>query len=472
MKTARRLLTVFLITVSCGRQERLAPYTAAQADAIYHHADSLLRSGNVAVGHAGMQQALDIYRTLPGCEKRQSLCLYQLAIEYFNQRDTAALSGILAQMKALSDANPSDKSIAYDYYSVLSSEFTARLEENPDDTKLRDKMMETMKMAAAAMECIPPEQWIQYQIEPVWAWYNIAVAYDLYFHPPVTDSISNYLAKADAVRFYPGQDARGEMETFISIEDLRAWQKYHEGDYAGAKASMDSVLSVIAKVEERSPNTVITERGEAYSFYVQLYSTLGQYRKALEYQQLLEENNRRRYDVERLSQLHDVSERYQNEKKQAEIERLQTQSRWRLWLILWLILLLGALILAYILYRRTAEQKLYEAALEAESRTAEAQAGSLILERLKADIGSLPATNPYREDALKAFSVADLGKQAERVFAQAEKPLSNMDRKYLFCLLAGLDAKQIGGLFNIETESVYTVRYRLRRKFPKGALPV
>lgn len=82
---------------------------------------------------------------------------------------------------------------------------------------------------------------------------------------------------------------------------------------------------------------------------------------------------------------------------------------------------------------RTAEQKLYEAALEAESRTAEAQAGSLILERLKADIGSLPATNPYREGALKAFSAADLGKQAERV---------------------------------------YTVRYRLRRKFPKGALPV
>ena len=78
---------------------------------------------------------------------------------------------------------------------------------------------------------------------------------------------------------------------------------------------------------------------------------------------------------------------------------------------------------------RTAEQKLYEA----ESRTAEAQAGSLILERLKADIGSLPATNPYREEALKAISVADLGKQAE---------------------------------------SVYTVRYRLRRKFPKGALPV
>ena len=303
-------------------------------------------------------------------------------------------------------------------------------------------------------------------------WYNIAVSYDLYFDPPVTDSIAEYLAKAEQVRFYPGQDERGEMETFISTEDLRAWLKYREGDYAAAKASMDSVLAVIGRVEELSPNTVITERGEAYSFYVELYSALGQYDKALEYQQLLEENNRRRYDVERLAELHDVSERYQNEKKQAEIDRLQTLSRWRLWLILGLVLLLGALILAYILYRRNAEQKLYEAALEAENRMAEADAAHLILEKLRSDIAALPAANPWRDLALEALWKPGLQKQVERAFASADQPLSNMDRKYLYCFLAGLNAKQIAGIFNIETESVYTVRYRLRRKFPKGILPV
>ena len=472
MKLLRVLLLAVLTVAACGRQGRLPSGSVAEANAIYHHADSLLRSGNVAEGHAGIQKALDIYSSLPGCEKRQSLCLYQLAIEYFNQRDTAALAGILEQMKALADGNPSDKSIAYDYYSVLSSEYTARFEENPDDLSLRDRMLETMKAAAAAMECIPAEEWIRYQIEPVWAWYNIAVAYDLYFDPPVTDSISKYLAKAEAVRFYPGQDARGEMETFISTEDQRAWLKYYEGDYAGARASMDSVLATLEKVEELSPNTVITERGEAYSFYVEMYSALGQYEKALEYQQLLEENNRRRYDVERLAELHDVSERYQNEKKQAEIERLRTLSRWRLWLIMGLVLLLGATALVYILYRRNAEQKLYEAALEAENRMAEKDAANILLEKLKADIASLPASNPHRAAALEALSRPGLQKQAERAFASAEKPLSNMDRKYLYCLLAGLSVEQIGGLFNIETDSVYTVRYRLRRKFPKGMLPL
>jgi len=472
MKRSLILLLSFLAAAACGRQDPQPSDLAADASAIYLHADALLRSDNVAEGHAEMQRALDLYRALPGCERQQSLCLYQLAIEYFNQRDTAALAGILEHMKALADGNPSDKNIAYDYYSVLSSDYTARFEDNPDDLSLRDKMLETMKRAAEAMEGIPAEEWKQYQIEPVWAWYNIAVSYDLYFDPPVTDSVSKYLEKAEQVRIYPGQDALGEMETFISTEDLRAWLKYGKGDFAGAKASMDSVLAVIEKVEEMSPNTVITERGEAYSFYVEMYSSLGQYDKALEYQQLLEENNKKRYDVQRLSELHDVSERYQNEKNQAEIERLQTLSRWRLRLILVLALLLGALVLAYFLYRRNAEQKLYEAALEAENRMAEAEAANLILEKLKADISSLPATNPCRESALEALSKPGLQKQAELVFSSAEQPLSQMDRKYLYCFLAGLGTEQVGVLFNIETASVYTVRYRLRRKFPKGSLPV
>ena len=472
MKRSLILFLSFLAAAACGRQDPGPSDLAAEASSIYLYADALLRSENVAEGHAEMQKALDIYRTLPGCERQQSLCLYQLAIEYFNQRDTTALAGILEQMKALADENSSDKNIAYDYFSVLSSVYTARFEDNPDDLSLRDKMLETMKKAAEAMEGIPAEKWSQYQIEPVWAWYNIAVSYDLYFDPPVTDSVSKYLEKAEQVRVYPGQDARGEMETFISTEDLRAWIKYGEGDYAGAKASMDSVLAVIEKVEEMSPNTVITERGEAYSFYVEMYSSLGQYDKALEYQQLIEENNKRRYDVQRLSELHDVSERYQNEKNQAEIGRLQTLSRWRLRLILVLALLLGALVIAYLLYRRNTEQKLYEAALEAENRIAEAGAANLILEKLKADISSLPATNPCRESALEALSKPGLQKQAELAFSSAEKPLSQMDRKYLYCFLAGLGAEQVGALFNIETASVYTVRYRLRRKFPKGSLPV
>ena len=353
----RCILLLALLLSACSGHERRSQVPVESARILYLQADSLLRCGSMAEGHALLQRALDIYTQYPGYERQQSLCLYQMAVEYLNQRDTAGLGGILGQMKALHEENPQNVNIAYDYYSVLSTDYTTRFEGDPSDFALRDSMLLYMKAAASAMEEIPAEQWSRYQIEPTWAFYNIAVSYDIYCDPPVIDSIDKYLSKAEQARFYPGQDQRGIMETFISTEDLRAWLKYYKGDYAGAKASMDSVLAVIAKVEAVSPNTVITERGEAYSFYVELYSALGRYDKALEYQKLIEENNRHRYDVDRLAELHDVSERYQNEKKQAEIERLRTLSRLRLWLILGLAVLLGVIVLVYILYRRNAGQK-------------------------------------------------------------------------------------------------------------------
>ena len=472
MKLLRLLLPVLLLLSACGRVHGPVSGSSAEASVLYRQAEKEFRAGNEADGYALMQQALDKYAAIPGSEERQSVCLYWMAIEYHNQRDTVGLQGILGRMKVLLDANPSASSIAHDYYSVLAVQDLARYEEDPADTKARDRMMDAMKMSAAALEAMPDSLIGLNCVEPVWAWYNIAVSYDLYYDPPLRDSIAKYLSKAEQVRVHPGQDERGYLETFISTEDLRAWLRYYDGDYLGAKASMDSVLAVIARVEEMAPNSVITERGEAYAFYVEMYSSLGQYDKALEYQQLLEENNMRRYDVQRLAELHDVSERYQSEKKQAEIERLQTLSRWRLWLILGLAALLGALAFVYLLYRRSAEQKLYEAALEAENRMAQSSAAGLVLSKLKADIAALPVSNPYRSAALGALSRPELGSQADRLFASAEKPLSTMDRKYLYCILAGLRAEQIGGLFNIETDSVYTVRYRLRRKFPKGTLPV
>lgn len=38
------------------------------------------------------------------------------------------------------------------------------------------------------------------------------------------------------------------------------------------------------------------------------------------------------------------------------------------------------------------------------------------------------------------------------------------DLKYIICFFIGMSARDISRLFNIETNSVYTVRYRIRKK--------
>ena len=48
--------------------------------------------------------------------------------------------------------------------------------------------------------------------------------------------------------------------------------------------------------------------------------------------------------------------------------------------------------------------------------------------------------------------------------------LTNMDKRYILCFAAGMSVEEVADLFHIEPASVYTVRYRLRKKFPTDSL--
>ena len=45
--------------------------------------------------------------------------------------------------------------------------------------------------------------------------------------------------------------------------------------------------------------------------------------------------------------------------------------------------------------------------------------------------------------------------------------LTGKDMKYIVCFIANMDVKSISLIFNVEPASVYTVRYRIRKKIAK-----
>ena len=57
---------------------------------------------------------------------------------------------------------------------------------------------------------------------------------------------------------------------------------------------------------------------------------------------------------------------------------------------------------------------------------------------------------------------------AEAIVSHAEKPLTLVDKRYMLCFIAGLKPAEIATLFNVEPASIYTVRYRIKKKFPNG----
>lgn len=403
-----------------------------------------------------------------------SLCLYERAIEYMNIGAFDQMEVLMRQLEALTQMPNQQASAAelilFNYYSVASA-YYAQL----DSGVLAIRYGE---LSIRAMEQLPnPEQW---RIIPPWNYYNQALYYDFYTSPRQTDSIEAYLRRAEhAATLLPHLEDR--QEVCISIQDMWAWLHYYRKQYRAAEQAMREVLARIDSVAEFHPNTIVTERGEAYAFMVMLCTEQGRYREALDWQERLIENNAVRYDIDKTASLQEIETRYEVEKQALEMERLQERNlAFRRLLYLLLSLLFCAILLIVVLYlrKKNTEARLYEAALEADNMRSEIDATKaaptdafreLLRDNLIQQLQALPAETPYKEPTIERLKSLDT-KRLSNLFTQGRQ-LTNMDKRYLLCFAAGMTVEQIAHLFHIEPASVYTVRYRLRKKFPADCFP-
>ena len=390
-----------------------------------------------------------------------SMCLYERAIDYMNMGDW---ENMLVQQNGLESLYEQHNSpmVAYNYHSVASGYYSY--------IDSIDLALEHGRRAIVGLEQIADPR--SYNIVPVWSYYNMAFFYDMYFQPPMVDSVRHYLSRARA-SINGSRTRKDSLEALISVVDLEAWQEYYEKDYATAEKMMMDVLDLIDTVAVSSPNTIVTERGEAYKFLAMIYEEQGDWREALEYQQKLTENNEMRYDVDKRRVLQEVQTQYEVEKQQLKMDKLEAENKSRGWLVIALGLLLLLLVIGYwllVMGRKNAEAKLYEAALEADNmrqtiNELETQTNveplRLLVDGLIKQLSS-GAKRDYTDAALKGMQSLDLG-QIQVLLSHGTK-LTTMDKRYVLCFAAGMSVEQIADFMCLEAASVYTVRYRIRKK--------
>lgn len=367
----------------------------------------------------------------------ESISLFCAAQMFFEQRDTAGVQTILAKMQRLADAHPDMPNVNYSYHTVRQGLYAILFEDGGLEAD-RDAMLSEGRIAITLMEKMSRDQLEAYKVNPVWNYYNMAVGYDMYFSPPVRDSIAFYLEKArEANRLEHLSRGNIDMEGEISIRDEQAWLYYYDGEYANAEAEMFEVLALIDTVEARSPNTVLTEKGEAYAFLVELYSNTGKPEEALEYQQLKNENDLVRMSAERGEAVHRVQQQYNVAKAEAKAARLLVALAVAVAVILVLVLTVGLLLL----WRKNRLQMQYSQAVEALVET---------------------------DAELKALTGGVSPEQANKVFASADRPLSAVERKYILLFMSGKSTEEIAEAMHVAPESVYTMKYRIKKRFPAG----
>ena len=404
--------------------------------------------GNLDKAHAAYLRAIDLYSKIDTAYPKVSLCHYSMCISFFNQRDLPAMYGHIEKMAELMEKHPDDRFVEYDYMSVLSAYKSALYEEEPSDS-LKCEIFTHLRRAIECQEHMSRNEWNLRNIMPTYNYMNIAVMYDLLYEAEKRDSVRYYLGKAREVNDARYMNYHDYLEGEVSIRDMQAWLYYYDKDYKRAEKEELEVLAIIDSLQSVRGNNVLTERGEAYSFLAMLYEDNGQYSKAIEYIEKRAENDRERFSAEKNRAIREIEAKYEVEKKE---ERILVLRRRNIYLAVVLCafvvaVLMGAGVLLY--RKRLREQRLYDEALTADALL-QAKQTSLVLLAESLGITSVNLT------------------EAQSIMDKAVSSLTVVDKKYILCFLSGESVKNIAARFNVEPASVYTVRYRLRRKFPKN----
>lgn len=429
MRRVFSAVAAFLMLVSCvGKEDNLV----LERDQIHE----LAMRESPEKAHALFQAFADKCHA-QGDYEMESCALYEMATNYLDQRDTLGMRRILERMKCLAQDHPDNLGACYSYYSVLGAYYAALYEQDGLEST-QDALFGALRSAIRYQEQMTWEDYRRQAIVPAWNYYNMAVCYDLYCNPPLRDSIVKYLDLADKSNRANTENQHFQHQQIdVSIRDEKAWLLYYDGKIEEALAEMNAVLSLIDSVEIVSPNTVITERGEAYGFFVEVYSSIGNYEKALEYATLKAQNDQVRFGVQRNAAVREVEAKYNVAKVETRLARVRG---WAASLGI-LSLLFIALAFYYRLLIRSKEEGRYTAAVEA-------------LVETDADIRTL-TENISSE-------------RAAQIISSAQKPLSAVERKYILLFMSGKSTEEVAEAMHVAPASVYTMKYRIKKKYSES----
>lgn len=450
----------------------------------YSYASMQMFIGDVAKAHKIYYQAIRAAEKIKDYNKVME-SFYALAVYYTQVKDTKRLDNILADIREVFQkaGNNVPPSAYYSWYSVA----TVRYSLDDDCPVMRDSAMLYSRKSLDLVEKYGPEL-THGTANLAWNYYNHAL---FFIDKPYVneDSASYYLEKARKV---PQRLKMHAREVELNVRCAYATLYKSQGRYPKAIKEFKDALRMMDV--DTVNNGIRQERLDAYENIVSMDSALGNYKEAFVFQQKIIGYHKQVYDSDLARQLDEISTKFGVEKKNMELQNMKERERQH---TIILRLLVGSLIAAlviiafivwvYILHRRRLQDQLYQAALESEvnlqklesvksqysdlKETIESKQISrnfeIGVEKMKAIVMAARLDSFVRDEYIKRLSDIDLI-ELERQFATSISQMTQMDVKYILCFYLEFEARDIATIFNVEPASVYTVRYRLRKKFKEN----
>lgn len=485
-------------------------HDGVQAFLYRNYGRCLVTMGNIPLGHEYIYKSINLYESLKDYQKIAD-CLFLIGENLSQIRDTTGLRRVMKLLEELVEKQTSDENhySLYVLYTVQGIYNSILSEDHPENTQYH---YSSYKASQNLIHLLENDDELRESAGIAFPYYNFAINIRS-IYPDQHDSIAHYLDKAldAAANFSFDQIYVHELK--ICVYTLYAELHFEQKKYEQAEKEMLYVLSLLDEIPDF--NSVIVDYTEAYKFFVMYYDTMNRPEEALKYQKLLTENEKRRYENDKIVAMNDMLAKHEVEKKNEQIDRLHERERnSRKILILTIFLIVVLLIALLILFRfhklrkKNLEQSIYESVLlselkqneleqnlrekellqqqyddlrlQAEHHEQKIQSYNEELKRIKQQLEQKPTKTiiekitqlilksgmqkTEREQYVKQLSELDI-EMMEQGYLTATEKISNMDMKYLVCFAIDMDTADISLLFNIAPTSVYTVRYRIRKKF-------
>ncbi len=423
--------------------------------------------GNTASAHINFQQAIQYYQLTDNDTSAywQSECLVAIATEFYSLKDTLGLNEVINNLNPIFSNYPTYP-IAYQYYHANYHLADAKYRYTKD-SRHQQLVFQYLYKAIDATRHLTNEQLIKCQINPAWEYFNLASCYDIYKSPKQFDSITKYINLCE--EFIPLSKIPSDSSNLVyHVANERVWLQYYRHEYDSVEYGFNRLLDMLANDRHILYRDKILNQQQLYLFIKEYNRSVGNYQKAYDYQALQYEEERKIFDVEKMKAISNIEIQLDAERKEQEIIRLKQRNdliiRNYTIAIISVVTLLIIIILAIVIRRilqKNREQMLYEAALEAELQKESRNT------TLRQTIKHMALDFPKYADLLNDVDVDKL----QTILDQAVSPLTALDVQYVI-VFQGLKLKpaQAADMFNVEAASIYTVRYRIRKKFPPNVL--
>ena len=435
--------------------------------------------GNRKLGHEYIYKAIDIYDKLGGCEKEIERCYYVIAGDYALISELNGLRDIKNKIKALYDKTGSWQML-YDYYGAEGTYNSMLFQFDMADQEICwNKAVDYFKKAISILEYHQNE--LDESVAWAWMYFNIAYLYSFKGEDFYSDSLVVYLDKAEKAKKGDYMD----VEIELSVNYLKILNYFNKRQYDLAEQKSLESVEILNKAQR---NSLLSMSCATYEMLSTIYEKMGKMQLALQYHKRFFKAYEKQFTLEKKEALNEMNMKFEAQKKETQIillkQKIAAERKILVAIVLLVISLMasiGFIVWNFRLRRKNLEQEVYESALQSELQREELKQlesvkeriqnnkATVVVEKIKLLIEESIISKEEKREYLKKVEEIPLD-VIEKIHFSSNEQLSMMDLKYIICFLIDMKAKDVGLLFNISSESVRKVHYRIRKKIGKNSL--